>query len=105
MSKLYDFKKAKMLIDREKDIINQELVSVYMGMQEDWYWTATPVWEQEAGYLIDFDEKNWLAGIDGSAWATPVIEFCYSDDKTKKIDCWIDGEQERDPQILEILGE
>lgn len=105
MSKLYDFKKAKHLIEREKATVGQELVSVDLGMQEDWFWTAQEVWNQKEGDQIDFNTKNWIGGIDGSSWATPTIKFCYSDEKTKTLPCWMEGEQERDPEVTKLLEE
>lgn len=105
MSKLYDFKKAKQLIDKEKSVINQDLVSAYMGMKEDWSWTAEPVWTAEEGYLINFEERNWIGGIDGSSWATPVIIFFSSDESQKMYECWTNGEQERNPIIKKWLEE
>lgn len=39
--KSYDFKKAKAIIEENKDILE----SASLGMHEDWYWTAETIWE------------------------------------------------------------
>lgn len=102
MDKLYDFAKAKRLIEIEKQ---SDLVSADMGILEDWFWTGKNVWNKEQGYLINLDKKNWIAGIDGSCWGTPIIKFYYSDGKEKKCNCWIGGEMERDPSLESLFKE
>lgn len=39
--KLYNYKKAKELIEKYKDTLEE----VSLGMHEDWFWTAEPIWE------------------------------------------------------------
>lgn len=39
--KYYDYKKARRLIEANKE----NLSSANLGMHEDWFWTAQPVWE------------------------------------------------------------
>lgn len=79
----YDYKKAKMLIEKEKKNIKEAL----LGMREDWFWTAEIVFEDDK-YVIDLEQKNLtIAGIDGSFWATPVLEITYKDDTTKTEFC------------------
>lgn len=44
MPKLYDFKKAKDLIDVEVD--NADVDKVCLGTLSDYFWTAETVWEK-----------------------------------------------------------
>lgn len=73
----YDYKKAKALIEAHQ----HEITSASLGVAEDWFWTATTVWENgewkhelflgdvEAHHKAYFDElKYQLEGVtDGSA--------------------------------------
>lgn len=44
--KYYDYAKAKKIIEHE---ISNGLVNAALGMHEDWFWTATTIW----------DDGNW----------------------------------------------
>lgn len=59
----YDFKKAKDLIEAERE----NVASAYLGMREDWFWTADTVFE-DGKYVVDLDTVEKIAGIAGSTW-------------------------------------
>lgn len=46
----YDYKKAIEIIEAEK----QNLVNVYLGMYEDWFYTADEVWANNEYKIIFF---------------------------------------------------
>ena len=77
--KKYDFKSAQEIIEVEK--LNG-LVSVTLGMYEDWDWTADEVWNKETSYTEDFFAQN-IAGISSSSWATPYMSLIYEDGSEK----------------------
>jgi hypothetical protein len=78
----YDFKKAKDLIEAERENIKSAL----LGMREDWSWTAETVFE-DGEYRVDLDTVEKIAGIDGSSWATPTLEIIYKDGDSKTVPC------------------
>lgn len=78
MSKMYDFQKAKMIIEKQKDLIE----SAALGMEEDWFWTAETVFE-EGQFTQDLTQISTIGGIDGSTWATPVLRIQYVDGTEK----------------------
>lgn len=84
MSKEYDFKKAKQLIEEKKN----EIESASLGMAGDWSWTAETVWEKEEGFVIDLDTVEVIAGISGSDWATPTLEMELTDGGTLRVSCF-----------------
>lgn len=81
--KVYDFKKAKELIDGKKDSIKRAI----LGMIEDWNWTAETIFE-DGNYTKDLETIDSIAGIDGSAWATPSLSIEYKDGSEETIDCY-----------------
>lgn len=83
--KLYDFEKAKTLIEKHKN----KIVSAYLGMHEDWFWTAEAVFE-EGEYSIDLNSVETIAGISGSDWATPTL--CLEFEDTRKMITCFKGE-------------
>ncbi|WP_445449053.1 hypothetical protein [Enterococcus faecalis] len=85
MPKLYDFKKAKELIDSE--VANSEVDEVSLGTSSDYYWTADTVWKK-GKYIINLDKAKLIAGIPGSDWDIPIIKFYYSDGKEKTVECF-----------------
>lgn len=85
MPKLYDFKKAKELIDVEVD--NADVDKVFLGTLSDYFWTAETVWEK-GKYIINLGKVKTIAGIPGSDWDTPIINIYYSDGKEKKFECF-----------------
>ena len=80
----YDFEKAKQIIKSHK---KNELIQVSLGMKEDWYWTADTIWE-DGKYLIRLNDKTYIGGINGSTWATPIIELRFKDGSLKMFDCY-----------------
>ena len=57
----YDYAKAKRYIQMHSDLIE----SAYLGMEEDWFWTAETVYANER-FTIDLEEDGLLiAGIRG----------------------------------------
>lgn len=74
--KYYDGKKIQEYIRTHSD----ELVSVEIGMLEDWGWTAKEVWRNGEFLRKDLNERHIeVAGIDGSYWATPTLFASFSD--------------------------
>ena len=82
----YDFKKAKTLIEAERENIKR----AFLGMREDWYWTADTVYE-DGSFKIDLDTVEKIAGIPGSTWATPTLKIIYKDGDSKMVPCHDDG--------------
>ena len=82
----YDFKKAKDLIEAERE----NIAIAYLGMREDWRWTADAVFE-DGEYVVDLDTVEELVGIAGSTWATPTLEIIYKDGDSKMVPCHDDG--------------
>lgn len=57
-----------------------ELISVEIGMLEDWGWTAEEVWRNGEFLRKDLNERFIeVVGIDGSYWATPTLFAKFSD--------------------------
>lgn len=79
--KTYDFTKAKKIIAKEKE----NLRSAYLGMHEDWFWTAIDVWE-DGKYKIQLKKDTLIVGINGSYWATPTLQLIYKDGKERMIE-------------------
>ncbi|MED3648534.1 hypothetical protein P4475_17290 [Halalkalibacterium halodurans] len=80
--KKYDYAKARKLIEKHKN----EIVSAYLGMHEDWAWTAEMVYE-DGEFVIDLQKSDLtIAGISGSAWATPTLCLEFKDSR-KMIPC------------------
>lgn len=84
MSKEYDFKKAKKLIEEKKN----EIESASLGMAGDWSWTAETVWTKEEGFVIDLDTVKTIAGISGSSWATPTLQMEYKNENILSVHCF-----------------
>ena len=83
MAKKYDFVKAKMIIDKQKDLIE----SAALGMQEDWFWTAEDIFE-EGDFTQDLTLTQTIGGIESSTWATPVLRIQYVDGTEKVFECF-----------------
>ena len=82
--KYYDTKLIKNYIEKNKDVIS----SVDCGMKEDWGWTASTVYEDNK-YSRDLNnEFVEIAGIEGSYWATPVMEVEFKDGRTEILKCF-----------------
>lgn len=82
----YDTAFIKSYIEEHKN----EILEVSCGMKEDWFWTAKTVYSN--GVLLDL--YDWskksieVAGIDGSTWATPVMEVTFNDGRTELVPCF-----------------
>ena len=81
----YDFKKAKDLIEAERE----NIANAYLGMH--CYWTADTVLE-DGEYVVDLDTVEKIAGIAGSTWATPTLKIIYKDGNSKMVPCHDDGQ-------------
>ncbi len=81
--KKYDFEKVKNYIENNRNNIK----SVYLGMHEDWFWTAENVFE-DGEYTKKLGENTTIAGISGSYWATPVMQVEFKDGTEKVIGCY-----------------
>lgn len=82
----YNYKKAKKLIEENSDIA----IEAYLGMKEDWHFTAESIWTKEEGYNKEYqldnpDEK--IAGINQSNWATPILRLYFEEDYFKDYIC------------------
>lgn len=81
----YDYQLAKAIIEKEKENIS----SADLGMHEDWGWTAQEVYNSTDGFTKDLDDEDLsIAGINGSTWATPVLQLYYKDDTEKTFKCY-----------------
>lgn len=94
----YDYKKAKSIIEENMD----SLESAYMGMHEDWFWTAESVFE-DGEFVKDLDnDELTIGGIQGSAWATPVIELNFKDGTSVTKKCCVGEPSREKPEWLEF---
>lgn len=82
--KHYDYEKAKSIIKENK---SKGLVEASLGIKEDWYWTAETIWI-DGKYTNKLKEDTKIAGINGSNWATPIIELFYSDEIKITLNCY-----------------
>ena len=83
--KYYDYNKAKELIAKYKK--DKGLVRACLGMVEDWFWTAEDIWF-DGKYQTKLNKNTMIGGINGSFWATPVLELEMDDHSVIKIDCY-----------------
>ena len=89
--KNYDYNKAKTLIKQEE---KNGAKSAVLYMSEDYFWTGVEIWNNEEGYQEDLDDPELtIAGIRGSRWATPMIEFDFEDYK-KTFECHDNGKSD-----------
>lgn len=66
-----------------------DIDTVECGMREDWSWTAETVYSN-GDYDIDMNGTSvTIAGIDGSYWATPIMEVTYKDGRREIVDCYL----------------
>lgn len=97
--KYYDAKLIKGFIEKNKDDID----CVSCGMKEDWSWTAVEVFKN-GEILFDLGTKTIiLAGIDGSYWATPVMEVVYKNGETHIIPCYFEDSKTVDDFEIEEM--
>lgn len=92
MSKVYDFAKAKQIIEDHK----KSLAEASLGIQEDWFWTAETVYE-EGEFTQELDEIESIAGIPGSSWGTPVIKLEFEDGSQDVFTCYTGESSQSDP--------
>ena len=78
----YDFKKAKTLIEAERENIER----AFLGIREDWYWTSDTVYE-DGSFKTDLDTVEEIAGIPGSFRGTPYLKIEYKDGSLKMVPC------------------
>lgn len=97
--KNYDYAKAKRFIEAHKS----EIKCASMGMDEDWFWTAETVFE-DGEYRQNLDDTELeLGGINGSSWATPILEVEYKDGTIEKYNCYV-GDSDNDCPDSFMLG-
>jgi hypothetical protein len=82
--KYYDYKKAKFIIKENK---KNGLVEASLGMKEDWYWTGETIWSNNK-YITKLKEDRKIAGINGSNWATPVLELFFENETKITLNCY-----------------
>jgi len=82
--KHYDYDKAKSIIEENK---SKGLVEASLGMKEDWFWTAETIWN-DGKYVRVLKENTKIGGIDGSNWATPILELIFTDETKITLNCY-----------------
>lgn len=88
----------------------ENIKTISVGMQEDWYFTASTIYENNEyvdEYKEDINDKKTLMvnGISGSHWATPIMEIEKRDGSTEKIECYFVDDEKIAKQTHEILLE
>ena len=86
----YNYAAAIAYIEKNRHRIS----TASLGMQEDWYWTAEKVFENDT-YSIDLSDCPFIAGIDSSNWATPALFVEFSDGSPDEMMACYTGEQDR----------
>lgn len=90
--KNYDFELAEKII--ETFCRSTDVDRVSMGMQEDWFWTAEDVYSD--GKILPNLKEKVIGGINGSRWATPVIQVDLSNGETHTFNCYTQEGEEVD---------
>lgn len=76
--KVFDNALIVSAIDKHKE----NIFSADIGMSEDWYWTAEPIFK-DGQYTQDLTKQTAMSGgINGSYWATPIIRIETKDNQT-----------------------
>lgn len=83
--KTYDYELAKKIVDTF-DSLNV-LSSACLGMQEDWFWTAETIFENNL-LIKELNEDTKIGGITGSSWATPVIKLELKSGEIEVFECF-----------------
>ena len=91
----YDFKKAKTLIEAERENIEK----AFLGIREDWSCTADTVYEDES-FKIDLDTADNINGIDGSSWGIPHLKIEYKDGSSKMVPCHDNGPYDPSARLI-----
>ncbi len=83
--KKYDYNLIKKIVDTFTSVT--EVESVSMGFHEDWFWTAETIYEN-GGFTERFLWEKSAGGVNGSTWATPVIEIELATGETHIFNCY-----------------
>lgn len=76
--KVFDNALIVSAIDKHKE----NIASADIGMFEDWFWTAEPIFK-DGQYTQDLTKQTAMSGgINGSYWATPIIRIKTKDNQT-----------------------
>ena len=86
---LYDYDFARKYIEENSSTIKR----VELGIEEDWYFTAEPIWE-DGEYTEEFAEDRSISGLFGSPWGVPAMRVEYLDGKYKTFDCYYKHQDE-----------
>lgn len=86
-----DFKKAKEIIEMNKDNIDY----VVGGLAEDWGYTSATIFMN--GKYVERDEDNFESFYGSSYWATPSVEIKYKDGTYKMFECYKEGKNSEIP--------
>lgn len=93
--KIYDYEKAKEIINHRKD----EIERASLGMYEDWFWTAETVFE-DGKFTKKLTEETVIGGINGSCWATPALRLELKNGEDECIGCYTgESDCERNPDF------
>ena len=80
-----DFKKAKEIIEMDKDNIDY----VVGGLAEDWGYTSATIFKDDRYY--DGSVEDYESFCGASYWATPSIEINYKDGTYEMFECYKEG--------------
>lgn len=97
MSKEYNFDLAKRMIQMKSDVIE----SASLGMEEDWFWTAETVYEDDQFQKELIQNQTEIGGISGSNWATPSLYLKYKDGREEFIDCFTGSSESERPSWMQ----
>jgi hypothetical protein len=92
--KYYDYERATALIEENKE----NLQCAYLGMSQDWSWTADEVWSN-GEYTKILKNDTLIGGINGSSWATPSLKLIYKDGEEDMVPCF-KGESEPEDETI-----
>ena len=96
--KKYDFKSVEKYIQKHSDYISE----VTLGMKEDWYWTATTIYENDR-FEIELSKKDLtVGGISSSSWATPTMMIVFKDGREIWKDCYTGESDKQRPEWLQF---
>lgn len=97
--KSYDIEKAKVIINNKTSI----LMSASIGLYEDWFWTASTVFENFE-WTKEINQGDEIAGLTGSTWATPVVRLFYLDGTDECIPCYMGDSELHQPIHPPAMG-
>lgn len=96
--KTYDFVKVQRLIEEHASDLNE----AFLGMHEDWAWTAETIWV-DGDYTQDLSITTQIGGLGGSSWATPTLQLIFKNGTDKMIPCYT-GESEKEKPSWQMYG-